>query len=207
MIDHIRYFYGLVHIVVIPSGVLYWLIIHPWASWWRKCGPIRTYLAVLPPLVGLSVLLFQMRVKLLGADFGTNRSLTAIAIVLWCLMISLELQYWRHLSISTLVGIQELSTAGKGTLLRGGIYGVVRHPRYLSSGIGLLASSLFINYLGLYILAILVVPLGYFLLILEERELVDRFGDSYRGYQRDVPQLIPRWTTVFGKRRKNERSC
>jgi protein-S-isoprenylcysteine O-methyltransferase Ste14 len=27
---------------------------------------------------------------------------------------------------------------------------------------------------------------------LEERELLDRFGDAYREYQRDVPRLIPR---------------
>jgi len=33
---------------------------------------------------------------------------------------------------------------------------------------------------------------GYLLLVLEERELLDRFGDAYREYQRDVPRLIPR---------------
>jgi protein-S-isoprenylcysteine O-methyltransferase Ste14 len=129
----------------------------------------------------------------LGTDFGVNRSLTAIALALWCLTISLELQYWRYLSISTLVGIQELSPPGEGRFLRDGIYGVVRLPRYLSAGIGLVAGTLFVNYLGVYILAILVVPLGYLLLTLEERELVDRFGDAYRTYQREVPQLIPRW--------------
>ena len=51
---------------------------------------------------------------------------------------------------------------------------------------------LLINYLGLYILFLLVIPMGLWLLALEKRELVDRFGDAYRQYQREVPQLIPR---------------
>ena len=55
-----------------------------------------------------------------------------------------------------------------------------------------MASILLVNYLGLYILVMSVIPLGYLVLVLEERELVDRFGDAYREYQRDVPRLIPR---------------
>ena len=51
---------------------------------------------------------------------------------------------------------------------------------------------LLFNYLGLYILFLLVIPMGLWMLALEERELVDRFGDAYRRYQREVPQLIPR---------------
>jgi protein-S-isoprenylcysteine O-methyltransferase Ste14 len=75
---------------------------------------------------------------------------------------------------------------------------VVRHPRYLSAGIGLLAEALIVNYVGFYIFLLLVVPPGCLMLVLEERELVDRFGDAYRKYQRDVPCIFPR---LRGKRR------
>jgi len=85
----------------------------------------------------------------LGTNLGTNWSLIGIALVLSCLMTLLELQYWRQLSIATLVGIPELSQQRKGRLLREGIYGVVRHPRYLSAGIGMMANALIVNYLGL----------------------------------------------------------
>jgi len=68
----------------------------------------------------------------------------------------------------------------------------VRHPRYLSAGIGMMANALIVNYLGLYILLVSALAPGYLLLVLEERELLDRFGDAYREYQRDVPRLIPR---------------
>jgi protein-S-isoprenylcysteine O-methyltransferase Ste14 len=191
--DRIRYFLGVVIVIIVPLGMLYWLIIHPWARWWRRWGPIRTYLTVLPVLAALGVLLFEVRGQLLSANLGTNWSLIGIALVLSCLTTWLELQYWRQLSISTLVGIPEVSQQPKGKLLREGIYGVVRHPRYLSAGVTMLADALFVNYLGLYILLISVLPFGYLMLALEERELVERFGGAYRDYQRDVPRrLIPR---------------
>jgi protein-S-isoprenylcysteine O-methyltransferase Ste14 len=192
VIDRIRYFFGVATVLLVPLGLLYWLVIHAWARWWRKWGPIRSYLAVVPVLAALGVLLFRIRGEVLSVDLGTNWTLIEIALVLSCPMSWLELQYWRQLSISTLVGIPELSQQQEGRLLRDGIYGVVRHPRYLSAGIGLISNVLIANYLGLYILVISVVPLGYLLLVLEERELVDRFGDAYREYQRDVPRLIPR---------------
>lgn len=190
--ERIRYFLGVATVIVIPLGLMYWLTIHGWAIWWRTWGPRRTYLAVLPVLAALGVLLFQVRGRLLGADLGTNWGLIGIALVLSCPMIWLELHYWRHLSISTLVGIPELSQRRKVRLMRDGIYGVVRHPRYLSAGIGLIVNALIVNHLGLYILVIASLPPGYLVLMLEERDLIDRFGNAYREYQRDVPRFVPR---------------
>jgi protein-S-isoprenylcysteine O-methyltransferase Ste14 len=198
--DHIRYYLGVVILILVPLGLLYWLIIHGWARWWRRWGPIRSYLIVLPVLAALGVLLFQGRGQLLSVNFGTKWSLIGIALVLSCPMTWLEFRYWRQLSISTLVGIPELSKQRKGRLLREGIYGVVRHPRYLSAGIGMIANALIVNYLGVYVLLIAVVPPGYLMLVLEERELLGRFGDAYREYQRDVPRLIPRPRRTAEKR-------
>jgi protein-S-isoprenylcysteine O-methyltransferase Ste14 len=198
--DRIRYYLGVVILILVPLGLLYWLIIHGWARWWRRWGPIRSYLIVLPVLAALGVVLFQGRGQLLSVNFGTNWSLIGIALVLSCPMTWLEFRYWRQLSISTLVGIPELSLQRKGRLLREGIYGVVRHPRYLSAGIGMIANALIVNYLGVYVLLIAVVPPGYLMLVLEERELLGRFGDAYREYQRDVPRLIPRPRRTAEKR-------
>ena len=195
MTGRVRYFLGVLNLIVLPPGLLFWLIIHPWARWWRRLGPIRTYLVVVPVSVTLGALLFRFRRPLLGANFGTNWSLVAVALVLYGVMTWLELQYWRHLSIATLVGVPELSPAGqrKGRLLQGGIYRMVRHPRYLSAGVGVIANALFINYAGLYLLILFLVPPGYMMLVFEERELIDRFGEEYRKYQREVPRLIPFW--------------
>ena len=195
MIDRVRYFFGILSLTVLPPGLLFWFVIHPWARWWRRWGPLQTYFVVVPVLAAFGALLFRFREPLLGTNLGANWSLVAVALILYAGVTWLELQYWRHLSLATLVGITELSPSGqqKGRLLQEGIYGVVRHPRYLSAGVSVIANALFINYAGLYILVLLLVPVGYLMIVLEERELIERFGEEYRKYQRGVPRLIPRW--------------
>ena len=48
------------------------------------------------------------------------------------------------------------------------------------------------NYLATWILAAACVPVLYLVTLVEERELVERFGEDYRAYRRRVPRLIPR---------------
>ena len=183
---------------MLPPGLLFWFVIHPWARGWRRLGPIRTYLIVLPVVVAFGALLFSVRGRLLGADLGLRWSLIAIAVVLYGVSTWIAVQHWRHLSIATMIGIPELSSAEqrKGKLLKDGIYRVVRHPRYLSAGIAVIAIALFVDYVGVYVLILLLFPLGYPMLVFEERDLVDRFGEEYRQYQREVPRILPRWRRV-----------
>src|SRR2546423_15609354 len=41
--ERIRYFLGVTILIIVPLGLLYWLIIHQWVRWWRMWMPIRTY--------------------------------------------------------------------------------------------------------------------------------------------------------------------
>ena len=195
VLDRLRYFLGVYCALLVPLGLLFWFVIHPWARWWRRLGPTRTYLIVIPLLIACGAALFRVRIWLLGADLGTNWILIGLAFVFTSAMLSLEPRYWKHLNVATLVGVPELTPSGPqtGALLQEGIYRVVRHPRYVSAGIGMIATLLFVNYLGLYVMMLLAVPVGFVMVAFEERELVDRFGDNYRKYQREVPPFIPRW--------------
>ena len=78
------------------------------------------------------------------------------------------------------------------SVIRKGVFGVVRHPIYLSE---------VLLYLGLFMLnmslAAGVVWLGasvflYYLSRYEESLLLERFGEDYRAYVRDVGMWIPR---------------
>jgi protein-S-isoprenylcysteine O-methyltransferase Ste14 len=81
----------------------------------------------------------------------------------------------------------------KGNLVTTGIYGRIRHPKYLSNV--LLAVGWALLFRGIH--ALLCVPLwafGFVLLILfEEKEMEEEYGDAYREYKKKVPwRLIPR---------------
>jgi protein-S-isoprenylcysteine O-methyltransferase Ste14 len=191
VIDAIRHFLGVATVLVVPAGLVYWLVIHTFARWWRRLGPGRTYVVVLSVVAVTGALLFRIRRQLMGEDLGTNWIFIAIALILSVPMMWLEGQYLRRLKLSTLMGIPELSANATGRLIREGIYGVVRHPRYLSAGIGLIVNALIINHAGVYLLVLAALVPGYLMVLLEERELIGRFGDAYRDYQRQVPRFFP----------------
>jgi protein-S-isoprenylcysteine O-methyltransferase Ste14 len=68
----------------------------------------------------------------------------------------------------------------------------VRHPRYIAVLLGMFAVALFCNYLGLYVVVALTVPGLYVVAVLEERELLERFGTEYREYMERVPRFVPK---------------
>jgi len=196
VIDRFRYLFGIWNVTILPVGLLFWFVIHLWARSWRRIGSV-TYLIILPPLIALGGMLFRYRARILGADLGVSRILIAIAVILYAIMGWLEIKTWSQLSISIAAGIPEVTrhTQGKGRLLKDGSYRLVRHPRYLSAGIGVIGNALIINHVGMYVMILIVYPAGFVMLMLEERELIDRFGEEYRQFQREVPKIIPR----FGK--------
>jgi protein-S-isoprenylcysteine O-methyltransferase Ste14 len=132
---------------------------------------VRYFLAVARLVLLPAGLLFRARWWLLGSNLGVNWGLIAIAFVLYGAMTWLELQYWKELSISTAIGIPELSNGNDpaAALLKNGAYRTVRHPRYLSAGIGAIANTLVVNYVGTYVEILLLFPLGFAMLIFEER--------------------------------------
>ena len=148
-------------------------------------------------LAALGVLVFQVRGPLLGRDLGTNWTLIGVSVLFYGTFAWLGSKYARHiihLSLAMRMGVPELSCAeGRQTLVREGIYRVVRHPVYLTAAVAGIAFALVVNYLGVYILFVSAFPLLYLITVLEEHELIDRFGEEYRRYQREVPRLIPRW--------------
>ncbi len=78
-----------------------------------------------------------------------------------------------------------------GQLLQEGIYGVIRHPRYLSVILGTIGMALIVDYLGAYIVVLVSLVGLWLVIILEERELASRFGSAYAAYRSRVPALMP----------------
>lgn len=191
--DTARHALALLVLLTYPPAVLLWLAIHPWAHRWRRIGARGTYLVLSVPMLGLVAGLFAWRATLLGRDLGTSWLLVALALT--CLVVAgaIARQRIKHLGFSTLSGKPELSQAAyPGRLLTEGIYARLRHPRYVEVTLWTLGYALFANHGGVYLLWLLSLPTLHLVVLLEERELRQRFGAAYDAYARRVPRYLPK---------------
>ncbi|MBI3981999.1 MAG: isoprenylcysteine carboxylmethyltransferase family protein [Gemmatimonadetes bacterium] len=190
--DKARYYVALFSIVMYPPAVAAWFLLHPFLGVWRRVGPGVTYAVTMPVLIAMMAVLYLMRLVLLDVEFGTSWLLAVPGAALLVVGMRLDVLRARALGIRAVLGIPELKGEREpGSLVQAGPYRWVRHPRYVASMIGVVGIALFANHLATYVL-IPVMALGLYLVaVLEERELVERFGDAYREYQRRVPRFIP----------------
>jgi protein-S-isoprenylcysteine O-methyltransferase Ste14 len=160
-----------------------------------KIIPEKYHAAVYAIISGVSllavILFWQEGVLLLAAPPGllrwSFRTLFCLAIVgfLWC---GMSLKYFDPFGTGPLLGRQGKKTDHL-TLTVKGPYRWVRHPLYFLTIVmiwscpDLTTDRLLFNLLWTGWIVV-----GAFL---EERDLVDEFGDSFREYQRRVPMLVP----------------
>jgi protein-S-isoprenylcysteine O-methyltransferase Ste14 len=80
----------------------------------------------------------------------------------------------------------------KPSLVRKGVFGIIRHPIYLSEillYLGMLFFSTSLAALGVWIIGI---AFFHYISRYEEKILLAQFGDEYRQYMKDVPMYFPR---------------
>jgi protein-S-isoprenylcysteine O-methyltransferase Ste14 len=86
-------------------------------------------------------------------------------------------------------------------LLTQGIYSRIRHPRYVETVLWVLGYALFTNYLALYLTFLFLLLIIHVIVLLEEKELKERFGPAYEEYCRRVPRYIPK--DLFGRSQRS----
>jgi len=196
-VNALRYFLALVMVVSLPALFLYWLLIHPFVNFWRVKGIGATYGIVLFIILTAMLGLFSMRHFLLNIDFGTNYMLLGLGVL--CLVLSgcMRFAIQRRLTIKTLLGFPEIAPERfSRKLITEGIYGRMRHPRYVQFLFALAGYAFIANYLALYFVVALWLPGIYIIVLLEEKELRDHFGGAYDEYCRKVPRFIPKFGPV-----------
>ena len=198
--NSIRYFLALILVVTLPPLFFYWLLIHPFINFWRTKGAAVTYGVVLTIIAAGLLGLFSIRHYLLAIDLGTNYLLIGLGVLCLALSGMMRFALHRHLTVSTLLGLPEIAPDRyPRTLVTEGIYGRIRHPRYVQFLIALIGYALIANYLASYFVVALWIPAIYVIVLLEERELRDHFGKVYEDYCRRVPKFIPRLGAPVGK--------
>ena len=195
--DTARYVVGVLLLVSMPIAIGAWYLIHPFVGLWRRIGPAWTYVVLAVPSFGVGWLVWRNRTALMGADLGTHPALVVVAlaafVAAWCLALTRR----SRLTQSILSGVPELSRDSAGRLLTDGIYARMRNPRYLEVFGFTLSYAAFANYVGPWVLLALSAPALHFVVLLEERELRERFGREYRGV---LPPGSPLPATPIGCR-------
>jgi protein-S-isoprenylcysteine O-methyltransferase Ste14 len=189
-----RYAIGVVIAISVPPAIVYWFIIHPFIAFWRRVGMKPTLWLLGVFMIGSMAALYPFRDALLGRDLGTSWPAILLAVPLIVTAAVISRKRRRHLPFRILSGLPELSPEKHGIgLLTEGIYGHLRHPRYVEFTLALTGWSLFANYLGLYVITALCVAAIYLVVLVEERELRERYGQAYADYSARVPRFVPRW--------------
>jgi protein-S-isoprenylcysteine O-methyltransferase Ste14 len=88
----------------------------------------------------------------------------------------------------------------KPEVIRKGVFGLVRHPIYLSEllfYLGLLIFSLSLSAAGVWFLTIIFL---HYIARYEEKLLVNRFDNAYKKYMKEVPMWIPRLSLLHEKK-------
>lgn len=114
---------------------------------------------------------------------------------------------WLMVCIGAILWIRSISTFGadniamlyvyhpdEGKIIDSSIYSILRHPVYagaLRVGIGLALLNGNANAIAFAIL----LPLGpaSWIRLVEEKELIERYGQSYLDYRKRTPAFWPRW--------------
>jgi protein-S-isoprenylcysteine O-methyltransferase Ste14 len=167
---------------------IYWLMIHPLNSFWRKRVRAAFSIAGLAAWITGGILLWTFHSQLMAE---TRPSWVAIAAGLTLIGVEVYL-IWRverELGTRRLVGHAELT--GTGELFTGGLYAHVRHPRYLGMFCAVAGAALLAGTLRLWLVLAVWWPVALVVIQLEERELERRFGAAYWAYRKRVPAFLP----------------
>lgn len=182
-----------------PPAVGWWYVTHPFVGFWRRLGRPVFYTVVTIGSFLIMGAIYLIREPLLAVEYGTNRALWPLTILFYGASIYIEVRCRKHLKGKILMGVPELAPDGRGgRLLTEGIYGQIRHPRYTAVWLGTVAWAFFTNYLAVYVIAVVIAPALYLVVVLEERELRQRFGEEYVRYCERVPRFLPRRSTTVG---------
>jgi protein-S-isoprenylcysteine O-methyltransferase Ste14 len=167
---------------------LYWFVMHPRVNYWRrhqKAGYLTGVLTAWLPVTAC-LAIFHRELFLRESPPAWNIAL-GLALILFEGWI-----FWRvhrDLGIARLVGKTELS--GGGEMACGGIYGRMRHPRYVGSLLAIAGACFLAGTRVLWIVAGTWTVLMMIAILMEEQEMRARFGAGYEEYCRRVPRFLP----------------
>ena len=184
-------FLALVAIMFWALVPLFWIPVHGFSRFFKRIG-VFTYLTPLITWLPAAVLIYVSRSWILGYRIELPAVLQGLG---WAVFLGgLLLQLWtlRILGGLRIIGIPEVTRLVKGRVFMSGPFSVIRHPTYASHTIMFAGVFLISGVIMAGIITVLdMLIINAFVIPLEDRELIERFGDEYRGYKGRVPAYFP----------------
>jgi protein-S-isoprenylcysteine O-methyltransferase Ste14 len=187
LIDYVALFY-LILLLWIP---FFWFVFHPAIGFWRRMGN-RAFWVALPVWLIFAAGIVISRHQLFSRRVERNALTWIVGGFLFIVAQWLDAQTRHAFGWRRLAGLTEINPEHRLCgVIRVGIYGRVRHPRYLLYMLMMLSMAFLTGAYAIFLLAILNVLLYQIVAPLEERELLDQYGPQYEDYRRSVPRFVP----------------
>jgi protein-S-isoprenylcysteine O-methyltransferase Ste14 len=176
-----------------------------WRNWLRRRGKWAWYFVEVGGIwIGTTVVLVLLSPLWLGWGWTNTLALQIPGALLLAISVSVGVWSCWRMGWARLLFVGALFPPDSGAeensvpqrLVVEGPYRYVRNPLYDTDFSLILGAALLTDNWGLVVLAVLYLAQLALQLPLEERELRQRFGDSYRRYCRLVPRFVPRLNPV-----------
>ena len=184
----------------------YMIWIHAFGRVWKKMGPASYAIHWTLYIVTVAAVVLCHRVWVWRAwpwpAWISWTGLFSLAIAAW-----LAYRTYATIPAKTLLTFRQIRPDGDRRLIRDGILGTIRHPRYVMFTLLSLGNLLITGYpLVLVSLAVTIVVFAA-VIRLEENELREYFGEEFEEYRRAVPAFFPRMTgrSPRGRRKTAQR--
>jgi protein-S-isoprenylcysteine O-methyltransferase Ste14 len=177
--------------VILPIPI-YLLWMHGLQRLWRRIGiasyvlHISFYAAMVTTMARLQPLWSQ------GALPWPN-ALSWVAVLPLAVALWLIIESYRTIDWKTMHQVRQLTPGHERPMIRSGILGRMRHPRYTAFSLVAFGNALLTGYPWVAAAAVVTIALLALVVYVEERELRDFFGEEFERYRREVPAFIPRF--------------
>lgn len=188
---------AIITIIIWPIVPLFWIPIHGLSRVFKRIG-IFSY--ILPPAVWLPLayliyinrdffLHYKIQIPILFQLMGYLLFISGAILQVWTGIL---------LGLLGLIGIPEV-TGAKGRLITKGPFSVVRHPTYLSHTLMFSGIFLITEVIAVGVITILdIIVINFLVIPLEEKELIERFGEEYKKYRGRVRDKFLPFRKILG---------
>lgn len=182
----------LIWFVSVISLVPWWLMVfHACVKNGYKALSYFIYVSIVPLAVGVAYYLFHHSYILFSYQFSENFFFKCLGVMFFMVVMVMDFQVMKMLGLKRLAMLPEFTREqGPKTFVAQGVYKYCRHPRYVEYMLVSLSVGLFFGYAFFIYFFVYLIFSFWLATELEEAELVDHFGESYRDYQKQVRRFF-----------------